>query len=65
MSPMIQLEMLILSLIINTKEGRYVAIADVVGAYLLVKIEDYVLIKLTGKTVDIMCEMISGYRKCV
>ena len=34
-SPTVQQESLILSLIIDAREGRHVAIADVVGAYLL------------------------------
>ena len=53
-SSTIQLESLILSLIIDVHEGRDVAIADVVGAYLKAKMEDYVLVKLVGKEVDTM-----------
>ena len=64
-SPTIQLESLIVSLIIDAKEGRDVAIADVVGAYLLANMQDYVLIKLTGKTVDIMCGVDKVYEEYV
>ena len=59
--PAIQLESIILSLIINAKETRDVDIADGVSTYLLEDMEDYMLVKLTGKTVDIMCEVISEY----
>ena len=64
-SPTMQLESLILSLIIDAHEGRDVAIADVVGAYLKAKMEDYVLVKLTGKEVDIMCKVSEEYREYV
>ena len=60
-SPTIQLESLIVSLIIDAKEGRDVAIADVVGAYLKANILDYVLFKLTDKAVDVMCEVSKEY----
>ena len=46
-------------------EGRDVAIADVMGAYMLATMNDYVLIKLTGKPVDIMCGISKEYRKYV
>ena len=58
-SPTIQLESLIMSLIIDAKEGRDVAIANVVGAYLKANMLDYVIVKLTGKTVDVMYEVSS------
>ena len=48
-SPTIQLESLIMSLIIDAKEHRDVAVADVVGAYLVANMKDYVLVKLTVK----------------
>ena len=64
-SPTIQLESLIMSMIIDAKEGRDVAVADVVGAYLLANMKDYVLVKLTGKTVDIMCGVDKGYEEYV
>ena len=54
-----------MSLLIDAKEGRDVEIADVVGAYLLVNMKDYVLIKLTGKTVDIMCGVDKVYEEYV
>ena len=60
-----QLESLILSLIIDAKEGRDVATADTVGEYLLANMKDYVLVKLTGKSVDIMCGVSAEYEKYV
>lgn len=34
----------------------------VVGAYLLADMEDYTLVKLTGKVVDIMCDVNARYK---
>lgn len=39
--------------------------SDVVGAYLLVNMENYALVKLTGKTIDIMCGIRKNYETCV
>ena len=58
-SPTVELESLILSLIVNVKEVSDVAIADVVGAYILTNMEDYELLNLTGKSVKIICEVSS------
>ena len=64
-SPTIQLESIIMCIIIDAKEGRDVAIADVVGTYLKANMDNFVLVKLTGKTVDIMCEVSNEYEKFV
>ena len=65
-SPTIQLEILIISLIIDAKEGGDIAIADVFGEYLKAIIMNYVLVKFTGKTIDIMCTKVSSeYKKIV
>jgi hypothetical protein len=54
-----------LSLIVDVFEGRDVATADVVGAYLLADMDDFVLLKLTGDAVDIMCKANDKYEKFV
>ena len=64
-SPTIQLESLIMSLIIDAKKGEDVAIADIVCIYLLANMQDYVLVKLTGKTVDVMCGVSEEYEHFV
>ena len=64
-SPTIQLESLIMSLLIDAKEGRDVAISDVVGAYLLAEMKDHVLVKLTGIAVDVLCRANEKYKKFV
>jgi len=52
-------------LMIDAKERRDVATADVEGAYLHVDMEDFVLLKLVGKAVDIMCQLNPKYEKFV
>ena len=47
---------LFLTILIDTYEERDVATADVAGAYLKAFMDDYVLMKFTGASVDI-CEM--------
>ena len=63
--PTIQLESLLLSLIIDAFEKRDVATADVVGAYLMASMEEFVLVKLTGDSVDIMCKVDDNYKNYV
>ena len=56
-SPAVSLESLILSLMIDSYEGRDVATADVAGAFLKGDMPDFVLIKLVNEEVDIMCDV--------
>ena len=58
-------ESIIISMMIDAKEGRNVAIADVICAYLLANMKDYVLIQLIGEPVEIMCGISEEYQKCV
>ena len=55
-SPTIHLESILITFLINAAEGRDIATADITGAYLFVSMKDFVLIKLVGKSVEIMCE---------
>ena len=64
-SPTVQLESLILTLLIDAVEGRDVATADIAGAYLFADMKDFVLIKLSGQSVRIMCETNPTYNKYV
>ena len=52
-----------MNLIIDAKEVRDVATDNVAGSYLKVKMKDYVLVKLLGREVDIMCEVSMEYEK--
>ena len=64
-SPTVQLESIILSLVIDGKENRDVATSDIKGAYLFAPMEDFVLVKLKGDALDIMCKLNKHYRKHV
>ena len=44
-SPTVKLESLMITLLIDATEKRDVAMADIVGAYLLANMDDYVLVK--------------------
>jgi hypothetical protein len=60
-SPTISQEALTLSLTIDAYEKRDVGIADVVGAYLHADMPDYVIMKITGDAVKIMCDVNPSY----
>ena len=60
-SPTIQLESLLLSLFIDVNDNRDVATSYVVGAYLLVDTKDHVIVKLSGKIVEVMCKVNTKY----
>ena len=59
-SPTLSNDSAMLNLITAAIEGRDVAIADVAGAYLKADMNDFVLMKLEGATVDIMLELDPG-----
>ena len=68
--PTASLEILIVSLLIDAYEGRDVMTYDVLGAYLHAKLlprdnNKRVLMKLTGKCVNIMCEVNPEHEKNV
>ena len=56
-SPTIATDALILSIIIDAYEGRDVATADIAGAYLKAYMKDFVLMRFSGETVRILCEL--------
>ena len=56
-SPTVQLESLMITLLIDAQKHRDVATADMVGAYLLAELKDFVIVKVTGTTAEIMCNV--------
>jgi hypothetical protein len=52
----------IYSIIIDAKESRNVATADVVGSYLNADMEDFTLMKLTGEAVGSMIQVNMSYK---
>ena len=65
MSPTVSTDALMISLIIDAKERRDVATADVEGASLQTDMEDFALLKLFGEAVHIMCQVNPKYEKFV
>ena len=61
-SPTVQLESIIATLLIDAKERRDVAVADVTGAYLKTVMTDHVVTKVTGSATDIMCDVNPSFR---
>ena len=64
-SPTISTEALMLSLAIDAHEGRYVATADVEGAYLHADMDDKVIMVFEGEMVDYMIAINPEYEKYV
>jgi len=63
--PTVSTDALMLSLTIDAKEGRDLATADVKGAYLHAFMEDFVILKLVGEAVNIMCHVNPKNKKFV
>jgi hypothetical protein len=64
-SPTVSTDALMLSIIVDAKEARDVATADVVAAYLKAFMDDFVIMKFTGESVDILCKMSPSHTKHV
>ena len=62
-APTLHLESLLLSLLIDADERRNVPTCDIVGAYLMAEMPDFVLVKLTNESANIMCKANPKYRK--
>ena len=56
-SPTVATDALFLTILLDAYENRDVGTADVAGAYLKALMEDYVLMKFSGDSVDILCRM--------
>ena len=62
-SSTVQLESLMLSILIDSYQGRNVATADVKGAYLLSDMKDFVVVRLHGEALNIMLKVQPEYNK--
>jgi hypothetical protein len=56
-SPTLSIDSLFLSLLIDAREGRDVATADIAGAYLNADMDEFVVLRLTGEDVTLMCQV--------
>ena len=64
-SPTVSTDALLMTLIVDAMEEREVGTADVPGAYLQADMEDHVILKMTGRSVDALCETDESYRALV
>ena len=64
-SPTASSDAIMLTLMVDAIERRDVATADVAGAYLNAEMDDFVLMKLTGEDVQIMCDVNPSYAEYV
>jgi hypothetical protein len=64
-SPTVATDALMLTIITEAHEARDVATADVAGAYLKADMVDFVVMKFTGESVDILCSLNSEHKKFV
>jgi hypothetical protein len=64
-SPTISNDSLMAILTLSAAERRKIAMWDVEGAYLLADQDDYVLLKFTGESVDVLCKVDKGYEAFV
>ena len=64
-SPTASSDAILLTLVIDALERRDVATADVAGAYLNADMEDYVLMRLVGDDVGLMCDVNPTYKSYV
>jgi Reverse transcriptase (RNA-dependent DNA polymerase) len=64
-SPMVATDALMLTILMEANEGRDVATADVVEAYLKAEMVDFVVMMFDGESVDILCSLNSEHTKFV
>jgi hypothetical protein len=64
-SPTVSTDALMMSILIEARERRDVATADVAGAYLKADFEDFVVLRVEGESVDIMCRVSEHYNQFV
>jgi hypothetical protein len=64
-SPTISNDSLMAILTVSAAEKRKIAMWDVEGAYLLAEQDDFVLVKFTGSSVDVLCQVDEEYKSFV
>ena len=60
-SPTVATDSLVVSIIVDAFECRDVTTADIAGAYLKAEMKDYTIMKFSGPSVDILCELKPEY----
>ena len=64
-SPTVATDALMLTIMIEACEARDVATADVAGAYLKADMKDFVIMKFTGESLDILCKTKHEYTQFI
>ena len=64
-SPTVSTDSLMLSIVVGAHEGKDVTTVDVVGAYLTAYMDEFVVMKLTGESEDILCKTNKKYKRFV
>ena len=64
-SPTMSNDSLMALLTVSAAERRKIISWDVEGAYLLADQDDFVVVKFTGESVDVLCDVDSGYKEYV
>ena len=64
-SPTVATDALMLTILVEAHEARDVGIADVAGAYLKADMVDFVIMKFTGASVDLLCLLNSEHEAFV
>ena len=64
-SPTVSTDALMLPIMVDAHDGRDVATADVVAAYPKAFMDDFVIMKFTGESVDVLCRMNPEHTKFV
>ena len=64
-SPTVSIDAFFISMVIDSIEGRDVAMADIKGAYLNAIMDDEVIMKIVGDDVDIFCELRPDFKEFV
>jgi hypothetical protein len=62
-SPTNGVDAFLLTLMTDAMERRDVAISDIVGAYLNAEMDDFVVMKVTGREAELMCELNPEWKK--
>ena len=60
-SPTVHTDSIIFTAIIDATERRIVVVTDVIGAYLNASINEFLLLKIEGEQVDMLCKIDSKY----
>ena len=62
---MVSTDALLMNLMIDAWEQRVVGTSDVTGAYLQAGMEDFLILRMVGASVDVICKVNGEYERFV